>query len=373
VTEARPAAATAAVVLMAVAALMMLSTGRLLVPGRLGLRTRRIPAPGRVRYLVGRCGGVLPRVLMVTAAAATGLSFGGLVAALYTVVYTELVTRAMDRVRRAHAEKRASAAVDDLVAGLAADLRAGLPASTALGMGVGALVSAENQVVGQRTAFPRGMVPATRPGDAAVSRGGARRGAAPDGDITGRPDQTRRAGARRPHVPTRDGPGWATPWRVPAPTVDSTSVGAALMPVAIAARTGDDVPGRLRGVSLPGTGEALERLAAAWQVSDSSGAPLADVLERLDADLAARRRRRVSAAAELGTATATVRLLALLPLLGLGLGYALGADPVHVLLHTGVGAVCAVTALALQVVGLWWAERIMTPSARRAPPCPARG
>jgi tight adherence protein B len=132
----------------------------------------------------------------------------------------------------------------------------------------------------------------------------------------------------------------------------------ALAPAVAAAASGDDVPSALRAVSVPGAGPGLARLAAAWWVADLSGAPLADVLDRLDADLGAARRRRDSADAHTAATVATVRLLSVLPLLGLGVGYALGSDPVHVLFHTGVGMACACVALALQVTGLLWAERI---------------
>ncbi|HEY0359593.1 MAG TPA: secretion protein F, partial [Mycobacteriales bacterium] len=123
----------------------------------------------------------------------------------------------------------------------------------------------------------------------------------------------------------------------------------------------------LRELHLPGGRAALTRLAAAWEVADSAGAPLADVLDRLDADLAALRRRRTRARAETAAASATVRMLALLPLLGLGLGYALGADPLEVLLHSAGGAGSALVALALQATGLLWAERLASPPERRPP------
>ena len=51
-------------------------------------------------------------------------------------------------------------------------------------------------------------------------------------------------------------------------------------------------------------------------------------------------------------------LLAGLPMGGVGLGYAIGADPLAVLLHTPLGVVCAVTAIGLQLAGLAWSARI---------------
>jgi tight adherence protein B len=45
--------------------------------------------------------------------------------------------------------------------------------------------------------------------------------------------------------------------------------------------------------------------------------------------------------------------------MGLLLGTALGADPLHVLLHSGPGLGCLVVGGVLEGVGLWWALRIV--------------
>jgi tight adherence protein B len=52
-------------------------------------------------------------------------------------------------------------------------------------------------------------------------------------------------------------------------------------------------------------------------------------------------------------------MLAGLPVMGLLLGTALGADPLHVLLHSGPGLGCLVVGGVLEGVGLWWALRIV--------------
>ena len=52
-------------------------------------------------------------------------------------------------------------------------------------------------------------------------------------------------------------------------------------------------------------------------------------------------------------------MLAGLPALGLLLGAALGADPLHVLLHTGPGLGCLLIGGLLEGAGLWWALRIV--------------
>ena len=65
-----------------------------------------------------------------------------------------------------------------------------------------------------------------------------------------------------------------------------------------------------------------------------------------------------SAAAQAAGARATAWLLAGLPVGGIALGYGIGVDALDVLLHTPIGAGCAIAAAALQLAGLAWAERL---------------
>ncbi|MGC4895636.1 hypothetical protein [Micromonospora sp. DT31] len=108
-----------------------------------------------------------------------------------------------------------------------------------------------------------------------------------------------------------------------------------------------DGPGRLAGLA-----------RAAGKLADRTGAPLAELLERIEADARATERGLGAAAAQAAGARATAWLLAALPLGGIGLGYGIGVDPVAVLLHTPVGGGSAAAAVALQVGGLLWAERL---------------
>ncbi|MFI6821469.1 type II secretion system F family protein [Micromonospora sp. NPDC050187] len=105
--------------------------------------------------------------------------------------------------------------------------------------------------------------------------------------------------------------------------------------------------------------DRIDRLTrAATRLADRTGAPLAELVERVEADTRAMDRGLAAAAAQAAGARATAWLLAALPLGGIALGYGIGVDPVRVLLHTPVGAGCAVAATVLQVVGLLWAERL---------------
>ena len=111
-------------------------------------------------------------------------------------------------------------------------------------------------------------------------------------------------------------------------------------------------------------GRIADLTAAVWRLAEQTGAPAADLVERIEADVRAADRARASAAAQAAGARATALLLAALPAGGIALGYAIGADPLGVLLHTPVGAVCAVGSAFLQCTGLLWSERLTSGPAR---------
>ncbi|WP_435204391.1 type II secretion system F family protein [Micromonospora sp. bgisy143] len=112
------------------------------------------------------------------------------------------------------------------------------------------------------------------------------------------------------------------------------------------------------GASAAGVDRLGDLTSAAVRLADRTGAPLAELIERIEADARATDRGLAAAAAQAAGARATAWLLAALPMGGIGLGYGIGVDPLAVLLHSTVGGVCAVLAVALQVVGLFWAERL---------------
>ncbi|MDH6517500.1 tight adherence protein B [Streptomyces sp. SAI-135] len=129
--------------------------------------------------------------------------------------------------------------------------------------------------------------------------------------------------------------------------------------VLAAARFGGDVPGALAAAARRPGAEGLSGLAACWRVAVDQGAGLAAGLDRLEAALRAERDQRADLRAQLAGARSTAWMLAALPVLGLGLGAALGADPLHVLLHTGTGLGCLLAGGLLEGVGMWWAARIV--------------
>ena len=113
-------------------------------------------------------------------------------------------------------------------------------------------------------------------------------------------------------------------------------------------------PGQLSAVP-----EVLRALSACWSVCAMSGSGLAAAVARLEEGLRAEQAQRRAVDAELAGPRATAALLALLPLAGLVLAGGLGADPLHVLLHTPAGLVCLVLGVALDGLGVWWTARLV--------------
>ncbi|MBF6349853.1 hypothetical protein IU448_12590 [Nocardia flavorosea] len=102
----------------------------------------------------------------------------------------------------------------------------------------------------------------------------------------------------------------------------------------------------------------LARVADAWRVAEQHGLALAELLSAARADLAARARFRSRTEAALAGARATAAILAVLPVLGIGLGQLMGADPLRVLLFSGIGTYLLPLGTGLACAGLLWADEI---------------
>ena len=139
---------------------------------------------------------------------------------------------------------------------------------------------------------------------------------------------------------------------------------AALRTAEAAVRLGGDVPALLLQPRATAVPDVLRGLAACWQVCGHAGSGLSAAVDRLADGLRARRAQERAVEAALAGARATAVLLALLPVAGLGLGAALGARPLHVLLHTPLGVACLALGLALEAVGTWWTRRIVAAAVR---------
>lgn len=162
--------------------------------------------------------------------------------------------------------------------------------------------------------------------------------------------------------------------RAPAEALDAAGSVAAgsfrrsLESAAATARLGGDVAASLLA-PVAGRPSAvapvLRALAACWTVCSGTGSGLASAVERLEEGLRADRAQRHALDAELAGPRATAALLAVLPAAGLLLAAGLGADPVHVLLHTPLGLVCLAAGLGLDVLGVLWIQRLVAGAATR--------
>jgi tight adherence protein B len=132
-----------------------------------------------------------------------------------------------------------------------------------------------------------------------------------------------------------------------------------------AATGGDPVRALRQTAERPGA-EALAAVAAAWEVSERTGARLGTALvavaDAIRADDAVRR----EADAQLGMVRATARLLALLPVATLALFSAGAGDPVGFLVGTGYGLACLAAALVLVGTGMLWVDRTARVTTRSA-------
>ena len=106
-------------------------------------------------------------------------------------------------------------------------------------------------------------------------------------------------------------------------------------------------------------GATSERLAVGWALSARHGVPWATLIDATVADLADRVRADAARAAQVSGPRVSGYVLAVLPALGLLLGAGMGADPVHVLLRTGVGNLLMLVGSTLTCVGLAWTSRIV--------------
>jgi tight adherence protein B len=126
------------------------------------------------------------------------------------------------------------------------------------------------------------------------------------------------------------------------------------------ARPDERLPDLLVRTSQASGAEGLRLLAACWRVGAEHGGALAGVVQALADGLREEEAHRLEVAAQLAGPRASARLLAGLPLLGLGMAAALGARPLAFLFGTLPGAGCLLGGVGLDVLGLWWTQRLAT-------------
>ncbi|MGO1487743.1 MAG: type II secretion system F family protein [Arachnia sp.] len=139
---------------------------------------------------------------------------------------------------------------------------------------------------------------------------------------------------------------------------DAASDCAALLPVARTGRLGGDIAAAFTELGAqPGAG-GYRRVAAAWFVSERTGAPIALVLGRVAENLRQERHLAAVVAAELATARSSGRIMAALPFVAIGLGTVVGADPLAFLFGSWLGQVAFLAGTALVAGGVVWTEHI---------------
>lgn len=131
-----------------------------------------------------------------------------------------------------------------------------------------------------------------------------------------------------------------------------------LEPAAAASRMGADVAASLRRLAaVPGQG-GLGAVAAAWAVSERSGAPIATVLARVADNLRRQRQLQAVIDGELAAARASGNIMAALPFLAVGLGFAVGVNPVAFLTRNVLGQVLILVGVSLTAAGVLWIDRL---------------
>lgn len=162
-----------------------------------------------------------------------------------------------------------------------------------------------------------------------------------------------------------------------------------LGPAEAAARLGEPVPAALRrtaqgrtgpgrsaagragqsraaaGPAGPAAAQDLERVAAAWELADRHGAPLADLLSGTREDIRWRLAHASRVRAQLAGPRATAAVLTALPLFGIGLGQLMGTDPLDVLRDGLLGQGLLLAGCGLTAAGVLWSERILRAAVAR--------
>jgi tight adherence protein B len=112
--------------------------------------------------------------------------------------------------------------------------------------------------------------------------------------------------------------------------------------------------------------DALQAVGQAWRLGDDTGAPLAGVLGRVAADLAAAQEQRRTVSVALAGPRSSAAVLSGLPILGIALGAAMGARPLPFLVGTAPGRLLCCVGVLLDVAGVLWMRRILRSAERSA-------
>lgn len=112
-----------------------------------------------------------------------------------------------------------------------------------------------------------------------------------------------------------------------------------------------------RSSSQPGC-ESFAWVGAAWAVATESGAPLAEVLDSLAAEIRNESDLLRDVEAAVAPARSTALLMAVLPVFALGMGSGMGASPGETITKNIWGAGSVTLGIVLAVIGVFWVDRI---------------
>ena len=135
-------------------------------------------------------------------------------------------------------------------------------------------------------------------------------------------------------------------------------VAAALVGGELAAvfRAAGEVSGRGGDVAaiLREAGPGCAGLAAAWAMRSTCGTPLAEIVAKVEVDVAAAQAHDRVLDAALAGPRSSAAMLSVLPVVGVALGSAMGAHPLRLLLTTPHGSLLLLVGVAIDILGLLW-------------------
>ena len=132
------------------------------------------------------------------------------------------------------------------------------------------------------------------------------------------------------------------------------------------AATGGDVAAALREAAAASGAASLRAVAAGWEVTDRTGAPLSRVLVAVADSLRTEAAVRREASTQLATARATARILAVLPFGTLLLLSGGDGAAIAFLVSSPIGLACLGGAISFVGIGLWWVGRLARSATRSA-------
>ena len=107
-------------------------------------------------------------------------------------------------------------------------------------------------------------------------------------------------------------------------------------------------------------------MSLAMQLAHQQGAQLGEALQVMTTSIQERIATNHLLRSELASVRATIGVLAILPVIGLSFGSMLNAHPIAWLTSTMYGRICLALAIGLELLGLWWTQKLISRALREA-------